>query len=196
VDSEITGTVLSAAPRIVGNNKTIYDVAFSDGNTYVTFDAAIWAKVQTVGQQPASARVSVKQNGDFTNFYLNDIAPQGQLGPPGVTLHAPAPQQVHASPLAELVPAAQIARAPQSGGMTPEREQKIVKQSSFSTAFNFVSSLYQGAGDSEFEAAVNMAHQLAKELYGHVMGGEQADPDMAGVNTPGASEVPGDPIPW
>jgi hypothetical protein len=199
VDSEITGTVLSAAPRIVGNNKTIYDVAFSDGNTYVTFDAAIWAKVQTVGQQPASARVSVKQNGDFTNFYLNDIAPQGQLGPPGVTLHAPAPQQVHASPLAELVPAAQIARAPQSGGMTPEREQKIVKQSSFSTAFNFVGALYNGAGESEFEEAAGKALDLAKELYGQVMGNEPVTEPVAveaPVAVPAAQNGQGDGIPW
>jgi hypothetical protein len=153
VDSEITGTVLSATPRVVGNNRTIYDIAFSDGNTYTTFDAKIWAKVQQVGQQPATARVSVKQKDQFTNFYLNDIAPQGQLAATSAPVATPPPPQA--------------ARAPQSGGMSPEREQKIVKQSSFSTAFNFVGALYQGAGDERVGAAIELAHNIAKELYGH-----------------------------
>jgi hypothetical protein len=149
VDSEITGTVLSATPRVVGNNRTIYDIAFSDGNTYTTFDAKIWAKVQQVGQQPATARVSVKQKDQFTNFYLNDIAPQGQLAATSAPVATPPPPQA--------------ARAPQSGGMSPEREQKIVKQSSFSTAFNFVGALYQGAGESEFGRRLKLAHGSRQE---------------------------------
>jgi hypothetical protein len=185
VDSEISGTVLSATPRIVGNNRTIYDVAFSDGNTYTTFDAKIWAKVQAVGQQPATARVSVKQKDQFTNFYLNDIAPQGQLAATSAPV-ATAPQP-------------QVARAPQSGGMSPEREQKIVKQSSFSTAFNFVGALYNGAGESEFEEAAGKALDLAKELYGQVMGNEPVTEPVAveaPVAVPAAQNGQGDGIPW
>lgn len=180
MDSEIQGTVLSATPRVVGGNRTIYDIAFSDGNTYTTFDAKIWAKVQQVGQQPATARVSVKQKGDYTNFYLDDIAPQGQLAATSAPVATPPPPQA--------------ARAPQSGGMSPEREQKIVKQSSFSTAFNFVGALYQGAGESELEQATMHAKVLAADLYGHVMGEQQPVPEPVAV---GAAETPSnDAIPW
>ena len=193
MDSEISGTVLSAAPRVTTNGKTVYDVAFSDGNTYVTFEAKIWAKVQQVGQQPASARVSVKQNGQYTNFYLNDIAPQGQLAATSAPVATPAPLP--------LAPA--TSPPPRGGGMTPEREQKIVKQSSFSTAFNFVGALYQGGGDGEFVAAVNMAHELARELYGHVMGEQGGTAGLAPVEGPNgvagaavAENGKSDGIPW
>jgi len=188
VDSEISGTVLSATPRVTGNGKTVYDIAFSDGNTYATFDAKIWAKVQAVGQQPASARVSVKQNGNYTNFYLNDIAPQGQLAATSAPVATAAPQVVR----------------PQNGGMSPEREQKIVKQSSFSTAFNFIGLLYQSSG-VDAEQATNEALALAKQLYGEVMGEQSAvrapvegpngvagEPVAAGVAESGSS----DGIPW
>ena len=195
MDSEISGTVLSATPRVTTNGKTVYDIAFSDGNTYVTFDAKIWAKVQQVGQQPASARVSVKQNGQYTNFYLNDIAPQGQLAATSAPVATPAPSGSGLT--------SHVRTAPQGGGMTPEREQKIVKQSSFSTAFNFVGALYQGAGDSEFVAAVNMAHELAKELYGHVMGEQGGTAGLAPVEGPNgvagaavAENGKSDGIPW
>jgi len=194
VDSEISGTVLSAAPRIVGNNKTIYDVNLSDGNTYTTFDAKLWAKVAPLIGQAVSARVAVKQNGNYTNFYLNDIAPQGQLAATSAPVATPAP-------LPQAAP--QPARA--QGGMSPEREQKIVKQSSFSTAFNFVGALYQGAGESEFDAAVKHASVLAERLYGAVMGGwdtsgEQpaAEPVAAGAaaSDSAADNGKGDGIPW
>jgi len=190
VDSEISGTVLSATPRVTGNGKTIYDINFSDGNTYTTFDAKIWAKVQAVGQQPASARVSVKQNGNYTNFYLNDIAPQGQLAATSAPVATAAPQVVR----------------PQNGGMSPEREQKIVKQSSFSTAFNFIGALYQGAGESELEQAIDQAKFLAKELYGEVMGEQHTSrapvegPNGAvagvAVGDSAADNGKGDGIPW
>ena len=190
MDSEINGTVLSAAPRIVGNNKTIYDVNLSDGNTYTTFDAKLWAKVAPLVGQPVSARVAVKQNGNYTNFYLNDIAPQGQLA-------------ATSAPVATAAP--QIAR-PQNGGMSPEREQKIVKQSSFSTAFNFIGALYNGAGESEVQFAIAAAKSLAKELYGEVMGEQSAvrapvegpNGAVAGVavNDSAADNGKGDGIPW
>ena len=188
MDSEISGTVLSAAPRIVGNNKTIYDVNLSDGNTYTTFDAKLWAKVAPLIGQAVSARVAVKQNGNYTNFYLNDIAPQGQLAATSAPVATPAPLP--------LAPA--ISPASRGGGMSPEREQKIVKQSSLATAFKFVGSLYQGAGESELEAAKALAHELAKELYGHVMGEQQAP--LAPVEGPVAASATdngkGDGIPW
>ena len=191
MDSEISGTVLSATPRVTGNGKTVYDINFSDGNTYATFDAKIWAKVQAVGQQPASARVSVKQNGNYTNFYLNDIAPQGQLAATSAPVATAAPQVIR----------------PQNGGMSPEREQKIVKQSSFSTAFNFIGALYNGAGESEVQFAIAAAKSLAKELYGEVMGEQQQTPRapvegpngaVAGVavNDSAAENGKGDGIPW
>ena len=190
MDSEINGTVLSAAPRIVGNNKTIYDVNLSDGNTYTTFDAKLWAKVAPLIGQPVSARVAVKpnpKNPQYTNFYLNDIAPQGQLAATSAPVATAAPQVVR----------------PQNGGMSPEREQKIVKQSSFSTAFNFIGLLYQGSG-VDAEQATNEATTLARRLYADVMGEQQAS--RAPVEGPnGAAGEPvavaadngkGDGIPW
>ena len=181
MDSEISGQVLSATSRVTTNGKTVYDIAFSDGNTYATFKGDLFTKAQGLQGQQASARVSVKQKGEYTNFYLNDIAPAGQLAPPGVTLHQPSAAQPP-----------QPAPAPQ-GGMSAEREQKIVKQSSFATAFKFVGALYQGANavggltPAEIDDAKKLAHELAAELYGHVMGTQQAAP---------AEKPAEDPVPW
>jgi len=186
VDSEINGTVLSATPRVTGTGKTVYDIAFSDGNTYATFDAKIWAKVQSVGQQPASARVSVKQNGQYTNFYLNDIAPQGQLPPPGVTLHAAS--QAAPQPQASNVP--QAARPPQSGGMSAEDKARVTWLSCLSSAAQSVAG--SGAGSIEILA-------VAQELYAATASGvykqtekQQAEPVAAANGAGDASDA----IPW
>lgn len=185
MEQDIQVTVLSATPRVVGT-KTIYDIALSDGNTYSTFDAAIFAKATSLVNQPASARVKVGPNPkkpQYTNYYLNDIAPQGQLPPPGVT-----PTVIGQPQAAAAVAAVQKAPSTFNGGMTPEREQKIVKQSSFSTAFNFVGHILSGSGD--IEAAKEKAHKLAAELYGQVFG-EEKQPEAAG-----AAVSDSDGIPW
>jgi len=55
------------------------------------------------------------------------------------------------------------------------------------------------AGSGDLDSAKEFAHELAKELYGHVMN-EQSQAPLAPVEGPngvaGAAENTADPIPW
>lgn len=178
MDSEISGTVLSAAPRIVGNNKTIYDVNLSDGNTYTTFDAKLWAKVAPLIGQAVSARVAVKQNGNYTNFYLNDIAPAGQLAATSAPVATPAPQA-----------APQPARA--QGGMSAEDKARV-------TFLSCLSSAAQGLANGLDADEVLL---IADKFYDYTANGlykqtEQPQTAQEPVAAAAADNGKGDGIPW
>ena len=194
MDSEISGTVLSATPRVTGNGKTVYDIAFSDGNTYATFDAKIWAKVQAVGQQPASARVSVKQNGNYTNFYLNDIAPQGQLAATSAPVATAAPQAVP-----------QPAR-PQ-GGMSAEDKARVTWLSCLSSAAqglvagldkNEILGIAVGFYEFTARSGYKVPEQSAARTPVEGPNGVAGEPVAAGaaVNDSAGDNGKGDGIPW
>jgi len=176
--------VLSAAPRIVGNNKTIYDVNLSDGNTYTTFDTKLWAKVAPLVGQAVSARVAVKQNGNYTNFYLNDIAPQGQLAATSAPVATPAP-------LPQAAP--QPARA--QGGMSAEDKARVTWLSCLSSAAH---GLVAGLDEDQILS-------IATTFYGFTARAEYkqaeqpaAEPVAAGaaVGDSAADNGKGDGIPW
>lgn len=64
-----------------GRPYTKFDVQFSDGKAYVTFKPEIATKASQLQGQPVTVRINVKQDGNFTNYYLEDVAPEGQLAP-------------------------------------------------------------------------------------------------------------------
>ena len=164
MESDINVQVLNVQGSTTRNGKTKYEIALSDGNTYVTFDPNLATKAHGLQGQAVTARVKVEQKGQYTNLYLNDVAPQGQLAPA-------APAAGSAIPMAGA-PAAGIPMVGGGGrGMDPAREAKIVKQNVLGTAHAFVGSLFQGAGPEALEEAKQLADGLAKELFGKIMGG-------------------------
>jgi hypothetical protein len=173
VDSEIAGNVLSATPRVTGSGKTVYDIAFSDGNTYATFDAKTFAKAASLVGQAASARVNVKQNGQYTNYYLNDIAPQGQLS----ATSAPVATQAPSTP-----------PRPQQGGMSAEDKARVTWLSCLSSAAH---GLVAGLDAHEIL-------RLAQTFYAATSSGsykqdlQQQEPVVASATDNGK----GDGIPW
>jgi hypothetical protein len=173
---EITSHVIGVQGRQTKAGVTWYDVAFADGNTYSTKDGVLAGKAQSLVGQNVSANVETQQRGQYTNKYLNDIAPAGQLpaastpNPNGVanaqaTLNS-------APPLIGGVPPIPVS----SGGMDPAREAKIVKQSLLSTSLGFVGQLYSGAGPEVQAEALEAGLTIAKALYAEVMGGQTPAP--------------------
>ena len=178
---DINAQVLGVSGRAVKTG-TIYDIAMSDGNKYSTFTPELATKAQGLTGQNVTARVEITQNGNYTNYTLQDIAPAGQL---------PAAALPSGVPTGNTIPIS-VPSSGGGGGMSPERETKIVKQSLLATAFNFVGHLYTGAGPEGFPEATAQALSLAKELYGQVMGGAQAPPTTpAAVAAVVNAEVPG-----
>lgn len=187
---EIQGQIVAVDDKTTSKG-VVYEIRFSDGNTYSTWKAALGAAAKGAVNTPVAADVSVKPNGQYTNYYWNGFKPVvGGAGTSTPTvLHTPIP----------------VAPAPQNGGMSPEREQKIVRQSSLSTAFNFVGQLYQGAGPDAHDEAVALARKLAKGLYESVFHHEQkpATPQQVAEQVPGVQvgvETPPAPkqddLPW
>ena len=211
---DIVGQVLGVTGRATRNGNTVYDIQFSDGNKYSTFVPELATKAQQLTGQQVTARVEVKQNGKYTNYNLEDIAPVGQLPPlampvaGGTPLAAGVPM-VGAPP--QVAPGIPIVQG--GGGMPPEREARIVKQSVLATAFEFVGSIFTGAGPEALGEAKDAALSLAQELYGLVQGAPAAQPVAeaqpipndgtpqgvaAAVNDAAGAPVvqPGSVIPW
>lgn len=176
---DINGNVLSVTGTQTKNGKTRYDIAVSDGLTYVTFDAATASKAsQFVGQQ-ATIRVNVVQKGQYTNRYFEDVAPAGGLPaqafpltagtPIAATAPFPPPGVILPTP-AVPVPIPVTPYVASKDGMSPEREQKIVKQSSFATAAHLVGHVFAGAGPEALPEAEGHVLRIAKILFREVMG--------------------------
>jgi len=159
---DIQGTVLNVAGRQTKTGKTIFEVSFSDGKVYTTFDNLLATQAQQFQGQPVQANVEVSQNGQYTNYNLKAIrAAAGGF---------PAPANQAAQPIS-------IAPAAPQGEDPLERSARIVRQSSMATAFNFVGHVLSGSGD--IEAAKTHALALAKELFGHAFHGGGADKPQA-----------------
>lgn len=201
MESQINGQVLGVTGRAV-KDSTIYDIAFSDGNKYSTFDQALATTANGLVGQQVSASVEVAQtvkNGKtYTNFNLRGIAPLGQLPA------APSPSAT----FPQSSPAPGIPITPQSsGGWTPEKEQRVTKLAVFGTAYEFVGQLFAGAGPEAYEQAVELADGLAKKLFHHAfLAAPQINPtpavtpaavaDVINQEVPGAVAVGTDGIPW
>jgi hypothetical protein len=195
-----SGQVLAVIGRNVNVTKgphpgprTVYDVQFSDGHTWATWDAALATKAMQIkeGGLDADLRGEVVQNGEYTNYKLKDIAPSGGLPPDGLTGVTSAPLTTSGLPTNGGAPPIPIVAS--QGGMSPERESKIVKQSCLSTAFNFVATLYQGSEDTRLNDAIKDGLELAKTLYAEVYGQQnvaQTSEEVAAiVNHHAGSEV-------
>lgn len=198
---DIVGQVLSVQGRPINSGKTIYEIAFGDGNTYVTFKGQLAEKANALKGQQASARVTVKQKGDFTNYYLDDIAPQGSLAPiampvaggTAITMHqnASVPQGI-----------------PMAAAGDPEKDARIAKAVAVKAAVEFVGALFQGAGPEALSEALEAFDKTGQHIYG-VLTGTQAEaqvvpaaqtPDAvaAAVNDAAGGEVvqTGAAVPW
>lgn len=83
----INGVVLgvgsqSGTSKSTGRPYTRFDIQFSDGRTYVTFDAAKSGTAVQLQGQPVSLLVTVSQRGNFTDYRLEEIGPEGSLSLP------------------------------------------------------------------------------------------------------------------
>lgn len=157
--SDIVGQVLSVSGRATNRGGTIFDIAFSDGQKYTTFQNEIAQKANGLVGQPVSARVTVKpsKDGRFTNYYLEDIAPQGQL-----------PAQAMPAPGGTVIPisagATEQAQIPMQAPDTT-KDERITRLSALKTAFEFVGALFNGAGPETLQEAREHALELARDLY-------------------------------
>jgi hypothetical protein len=192
--------------RNTNGGKVIYDIAFSDGKTYSTFDANLAQQAQTLqGQQGVTLRYEITQNGQYQNTNVVALFPAGVQAPP-------AQQQV---PIAGASPVP-VQGGGGGGGMTPEDKARLTRLSAASTAFEFVGALLDGAGPEAAQQGLGLARQLTEEINAYGMsgqwsGGIQATPlgvaaTVAGVQvgtggiTPPQVEQPqqqpGNDIPW
>lgn len=165
------GQVLGVTGTQTRTGKTKYEVAFSDGQKYTTFHPDLATKAQNLVGQQVSVRTDTEINGQYTNLYLRDISPQGQLAP----LAMPVPA---GTPVAAPIPIAPAS----SNGRSPEVEQRIVRQNVLGTAFNFVGNLFSGAGPENYAEAFNLSIDLAKQLYTLAYYGPSAESIAEAVN--------------
>jgi hypothetical protein len=182
---DISGQVLA----VTGESKTtqygqrtVYRIAFSDGQTYDTWKADIATKAQQLQGQQVDIRAETKTNLGkdgvtvFTNLTLLDIAPTGQLLPAASTaIGVTGPPVVNGAGAQISVGSVGIPMAPPQQYQrekSPEEQSRIVKQSCLATAFNFVGTLFSGSGLDTHESAESMALALTKVLYAEVYGQE------------------------
>jgi hypothetical protein len=174
---QVQGTIENVQGHPSANGRTRYEVTIN-GQGYNTWKPDLARDAQARIGQPGSFNVTVKpsQDGQFMNYYFEGVADgaAGQIpmaAPAPIAQGAPMVQQIPIQPSAP--PVAIPMAPPGSGGMSPEREAKIVKQSSMATAFNFVGHLFDGAGPEAMEEAEERALALAKRLYLQVLGAPQ-----------------------
>jgi hypothetical protein len=91
IESVVTdATIVSVGTRQVGaRNSTLWEVTTQDGTKWVTFKAQVGNAATNNQGAVVDMSVSIEQNGDFTNYYVNDIrvkAPAAQ--PQGLTVPA------------------------------------------------------------------------------------------------------------
>jgi len=164
---DIEGQVLEVEGRPTARN-TIYDIKFSDGNTYSTFKQAIASKAQQLAGQFVSARVEVKQKGEFTNYDLVDIAPQGQLPAMAVPAGTPVMPQTGgfgAPPLAPPINTPLPAPVPIPMHDPSVKDERITRQNVLRTAHDFVGQFFQAAGPEAIPEAREIALNMARELF-------------------------------
>lgn len=160
MESTITGTVgqIQGKPTKAG---TVWEVEIG-GKRVNTWKEPMAQEVRLYEGSTVEATIDTTEN---KNGYPKNTILAVKLvdAAPGV------PAVVAVQQPASAIP---VSTAP-SGGMSPEREQKIVRQSSMATAFNYAAS----AGLSEDEAFA-----LAGRIYARAMGEKQPEPVGAAVS--------------
>lgn len=158
MESTITGTVEGVAGRETKAGP-IFDVVIG-GKTYSTFKANIAEEAKALQGSSVEASVGITQKNGYTNYTLLGVKLLNAGG--------------------DTAASSTIPVAPASG-MTPEREQKIVRQSSMATAFNYGAS----AGLSEEECFA-----LAGRIYARAMGEKVSEPVVAVAPTETTDDIP------
>lgn len=172
---DINGQVLGCTAKQTSRGM-LYKVAFSDGNEYTTFENDLAKKANSLVGSPVSARVNVSQKGQYTNRYLNDIAPEGQL--PLEDMQGAAGQTVDGILIEQ--PAQRGGRGGGGKGMTEADKTRMSKQNALSTAFLSLAQLYQGAGPEAAAELEERAMALAGRIYNK--GRDHEVGTQAGVN--------------
>jgi hypothetical protein len=170
----IIGSIGSQSGVKNGRPWTRFDIPFSDGKVYSTFKPEIATKATQLQGSPVSIRVTVKQTGDFTNFYLDDVAPEGQLpdapeNPSGMTTSQVGNTQ-------GVISTPNFSSQNGDDGKRRSKEQ-IARESALIAAFS-----YPG------EASVAKRYHLAEEIYETAIKG--FDPDELTTSEEVASTVP------
>lgn len=150
---------------------TIYEIAASDGIKYATFKAPLAQKAHgLVGGAAVALSFTTRQNGEYTNYSLQDIVDGAAPAAPGIPM-APAP-----APAAAAAPAIPMA----SGD--GQKDARITRLSAAKTAFDYAAS----AGLDEAAAFA-----LAQRIEGFA-NGTVATPAAA----PAQAQTADDGIPW
>ncbi len=193
MESQIQATVLGVSGRTSRDQKhQMYDVMLSDGNKYTTFDPDVAAQANALQGQAAVANVSVEQNGKWTNFNLLAIGQPGTLVQPTPGLQVGTAIPIGSAPLPQQTGVAGIPmQQPSSGGggMTDIDKARISRFSAASTAFEFVGSLFTGAGPEAGKQATEIARALTEALVQY--GWHGTWPGIAASPAQVAAAVPG-----
>lgn len=164
---DVQGAVLSVLGRNTNGGRTVYDVAFSNGKTYSTFDAQLAQQGQALqSQQGVTLRYEVSQNGQYTNENVVGLFPPGMN--PGT--FSP-PQQQASIPMGGTPTGIPMASGG-GGGMSAEDKARLTRLSSASTAFEFVGALLNGLGPESVREALGFARQLTEEINAYGMTGQ------------------------
>lgn len=172
---DIAGQVLGVTGSPTRNGGTKYDVAFSDGNSYSTFDGQLAQKASGLVGQAVSARTESKPSRDGQRLFHNlvDIAPQGQLAPGAMPLGG----QIITPSIgagSNVQP-----EAPQFTGniqmVSPaQKDANIAKAVAVKAATQIVSSLFQGAGPEATAEALEKLDEVGKHILGVLTGSSGA----------------------
>ncbi len=187
--AECNGTVLGVTGRTISQGRVVYDVQAQletpEGvlaQKLGTFKQELASQAQSLTGQRASFRYEVVVKGQYTNYNLDAIAPEGQLAAVAVG----------------TIPIDQGGGQRGGGGgrgfqKDPETQRQIVKQNVLGTAHRFVGEFYTGLGPDFLEEATAKALAHAQKLYGIVTGGAPAAEPVAAaqpVVVPQAPIVP------
>jgi hypothetical protein len=185
---EVTAQVLDVTGRKSKNGQhTMYDVALSDGNKYTTFDAGTANTAAALKGQVVTAHVEVKQNGKYTNYDLEAIAPQGQLAPAPVA--AGTAVTVPVTPTVSIAngttPTPDIPIAAASNGRTPEFARGAALNSAIAFIATGAADTRDGEGSHELVARYTRAFQEFADTGKFPWEGEATTPQEVAAAVPG-----------
>jgi hypothetical protein len=187
---EHVGQLLSVNGRDTSKG-TVFE-ADCGGKTFATWKEDVANKARgfigQVVQISYDQKITTGRNGQtYENNYLNDIVLSGQQALAQPATRENATEQVASTPAGPVVV--------QKPGMPEAREQKIVRQSSLKTAFEFYGSLYSGMqmNDNERRDVIDSAIGLAAELYKLAWGGPKEEPK---IEEPLVQGTPDENIPF
>lgn len=179
---QVTAVINSVAPRQAGD-RTIYDIDVG-GQVYSTFKPDAMRQANEHIGQLVTAEVTIKQNGEYTNYFFEGIPGAAPAGPPAL------------GPVAAQGAPAPAPRPSSSRSSDPATEARITKLSLIKSASELVGRIYEGAGPEMLVEAQDAATILAKAWYKQVMAEPPAplqavpEPAPAPVQETAQNELP------